>query len=286
MDPESTIVTADGVRLAYVEVGVPDGHPVLYFHGTPSCRLEATFGLDEAARRSGLRIIAPDRPGCGGSPFVRYRVPDTPRLMSGLLDALEIDRVALVGVSGGGRYAIAFAVHLPQRVHRLALIASTASSDVPGVRASWSRDDRLVYGLARRAPWLLRMYLIKLARDMRRDPTALLKLFNDLSPRDREVMSRPGMSQAFQQIVQEALRHGPRGVTHDYALEARPWGLDLSRVSMPVDVWHGQEDTVVSPAQSRILADAFPAADLHEVAGEGHVSLRMDRSAEVLERLG
>ncbi len=284
MHTDSTITLADGTQLAYAHVGASDGAPVLYCHGTPSSRLEVTVGLEEAAHRLGLRIIAPDRPGCGRSPFVRYRVRDYPRLVAGFLDALGIDRVAIIGVSGGGRYAAACAAEWADRVRRLALVASTASPELPGVRATWTKDDRLVYGLAVRAPWLLRAYLAKLSRELRTDPLALFKLFSDLSPPDRAVMARPGMPEALQRVVREALRPGCRGVTHDFALEAQPWRVDLRSIHVPVDVWHGQEDTLVSPEQGRILADALPTAEAHLVAGQGHLSLRADRSTDVLER--
>ena len=284
MDADSAVTLADGTRLAYVAAGSPDGDPVLYFHGTPSSRLEATVSLEDAGRR-GLRIIAPDRPGCGGSTFVRYGVRDCPGLVSGLLDALEVDRVAVVGVSGGGRYATAFAAQQPERVRRVALVASTASSDLPGVRASWGKEDRMVYGMAVRAPWLLRAYLRKLDRRMRSDPTALLKLFSDLSPLDREVMARPEVPQALQRVVQEAMANGCRGVAHDFALEAGPWGVDPAGVRAPVDVWHGLEDTVVRPVQGRILAEALPTATPHLLPREGHISLRVNRMPEILERL-
>jgi pimeloyl-ACP methyl ester carboxylesterase len=59
----------DGRRLAYAEYGDPNGHPVFYFHGTPSSRLEPLILGDEAIAQSGLRVIAPDRPGVGQSDF-------------------------------------------------------------------------------------------------------------------------------------------------------------------------------------------------------------------------
>ncbi|MCV2490757.1 alpha/beta hydrolase [Geodermatophilus sp. YIM 151500] len=285
MSVDSAVTLDDGTRLGYTEVGAPDGAPVLFFHGTPGSRLDVTVGLEEDAHRLGLRLVAADRPGCGESPFVGYRVRDCPRLMAGLLDALGIGEVAVVGFSGGGRYAAAIAAELPGRVRRAALVSSTAPSDLPGVRSTWSKEDRMVYGLAVRAPWLLRAYLAKLSRDMRRDPRALLKLFSDLSAPDRAVLDRPGTPEALQRVVGEALRPGTRGVAHDFALEARPWGVDLRGIRVPVDVWHGDDDSIVSPQQGRILAGAIPGARLHPVPGEGHLSMRLDRAADVLEPL-
>lgn len=73
---------------------------VLYFHGTPSCALEAQ-ALEEDAASTGMAIIAADRPGIGSSSYdsklsVRSVAADSIHL----LDALEIPVVSVVGVSG------------------------------------------------------------------------------------------------------------------------------------------------------------------------------------------
>lgn len=56
----------DGRTLAYCEYGLPDGKPVLFFHGHPGSRLEfSVFDPGDLASELGLRIIAADRPGHG-----------------------------------------------------------------------------------------------------------------------------------------------------------------------------------------------------------------------------
>ncbi len=62
----------DGRRLGYAEFGDPAGRPILYFHGFPSSRLEAGLAHG-AALRTGVRIVAPDRPGSGLSDFLPGR---------------------------------------------------------------------------------------------------------------------------------------------------------------------------------------------------------------------
>ncbi|MGH2898955.1 MAG: alpha/beta fold hydrolase, partial [Solirubrobacteraceae bacterium] len=77
---EATVVRLDGGReLTFTELGDPNGTPVFGFHGTPgSYRLFDV--LDEDARRLGLRLIAPDRPGYGHSDYVPdRRLLDWPR---------------------------------------------------------------------------------------------------------------------------------------------------------------------------------------------------------------
>ena len=107
---------AGGRRLGYAEFGDPHGQPVLAIHGTPGSRF--MFALtDQAARLRGLRIIAPERPGYGLSDYCRKEgLPHAADDLKSLADTLGLDRFAVLGVSGGGPFAIAAASAMPDRV--------------------------------------------------------------------------------------------------------------------------------------------------------------------------
>lgn len=92
--------------------------------------MQATGPLGAVAARLGLRIVAPDRPGCGGSSFAPYRVSDYPTIMASFADTLGIDEFGVVGTSVGGRYACACGSALGDRLRRVAVVASPAPSDV------------------------------------------------------------------------------------------------------------------------------------------------------------
>jgi hypothetical protein len=67
-----TYTLPDGRNLGYAEYGSPTGKPVLYMHGLPGSRIEATRYHD-LGKELGLRIISVDRPGHGWStPFATY----------------------------------------------------------------------------------------------------------------------------------------------------------------------------------------------------------------------
>lgn len=57
---------ADGRRLSYLDLGDPNGLPVVSCHGGLSSRLDVLPSAD-TARALGVRLLAPDRPGVGGS---------------------------------------------------------------------------------------------------------------------------------------------------------------------------------------------------------------------------
>lgn len=274
---------ADGTDVGYVDVGDPEGAAVLHLHGTPSSRIEAAApALRRAAESLGIRLLAPDRPGIGLTPFRRFSIAAYPRLLGAFADALELERFAVTAFSGGGKYACACAWCLADRVSRVVLASSTCPFDAPGAKATWSKEDRQGYVLADRAPWLLRLYFAKLRSGIRRDPTAVLSLFPELAPADRELLASDDFRHTLRRVLTEAFRQGTRGPARDFTLEARPWGVPLDEIRVPVELWHGEDDRVVAAEQSRILGRLLPLAVSHFVGGEGHFSLLASHAEELL----
>lgn len=105
----------DGRTLGYAEFGCPNGRPLMWFHGFPMSRLDG-WAADRIARRRGIRVIAPDRPGFGLSTFQpSRRIVDWPADVKALADHIGIKRFAVLGLSGGGPYAVACAYALPKQ---------------------------------------------------------------------------------------------------------------------------------------------------------------------------
>ncbi len=258
MSTDLQIELADGTRIGYADVSNPDGPPVVYLHGNPGSRLDVDIpAFRRAAEQLGIRLLAPDRPGIGLSSFHSFALREYPQLTGRFADALGLERFAVIGLSGGGKYASACAWGLPDRVSQVALVSSTCSRDMPGAKATPNREDRVLYPLADRAPWLARMVFAKVARDAKRDAETLLSKLDRLGPTDREILGREEFRQALGRSLAEAFRQGGRGATHDYTLEARSWNVPLHQIQVSIQIWHGEDDRLVSPQASRILAEAL-----------------------------
>jgi 2-hydroxy-6-oxonona-2,4-dienedioate hydrolase len=105
---------------------VGEGRPIVFFHGGPNAAATWSYVAFALAGR-GMRCLLVDRPGCGLSPAPPF-VPDAtmlPRYLEDLsadvLDALEIDRAAVVGSSLGGYQAIRAAIAHRDRVSSVVL---------------------------------------------------------------------------------------------------------------------------------------------------------------------
>src|SRR5512141_1163093 len=112
----------DQRRLGFAEYGDPDGAPVFYFHGWPSSRLEAR-AAHAPALNLGLRLVAPERPGYGLSDFQPGRtIGDWTKDLLVLAGHLGWSKFGVVGISGGGPYAMACAALIPERLTSVSLV--------------------------------------------------------------------------------------------------------------------------------------------------------------------
>jgi pimeloyl-ACP methyl ester carboxylesterase len=169
-----------GRSIGYAEYGDPQGTPVLQFHGSPSSRFEIHRPVwNEIATRLHARIVVVERPGIGLSDYQPYTIASWPDIVTEFADVLRLDRFAVMGLSGGGKYVVACAWKMPQRITAAGIINGTCPYDLPGAKETLSKQDRQLYGLADKAPWLLRLMLWKVARDARKNPYTILSLFAD-----------------------------------------------------------------------------------------------------------
>jgi len=270
------IILKDGRTLGYAEYGAPNGKPVFYFHGNPSSRLEG-WHLDEPAKHIKAHIIAIDRPGMGLSDFkAGRRLLDWPDDVIELADNLGINRFAVLGVSGGGPYAMASASKIPQRLTAVALVSSPCPLTVPAATRDLSRYQRLSVFLVRRALWLVRLRLRMVARNAYKDPVGFISRVNgkvadiDKAVMDKTIIRNPeGLNRAVAQL-QQAFRVGVQGVALDYSLVMNSWGFRPEDISVPIQLWHGEADRQIPLSMGQYLAVAIPNCRENFLPGEGH----------------
>src|SRR5262245_45468417 len=101
---EQTLCLQDGRHLAYLDLGPPTGRPILCCHGIPGSRLDF-LDYGEWASHHRVRLIVPDRPGCGYSTFHRSSQLEWASDAIELLDMLGLAKTAVLGVSGGAGFA-------------------------------------------------------------------------------------------------------------------------------------------------------------------------------------
>ncbi len=279
-----TLQLHDGRMLGYAEYGSGEGTPLFYFHGYPGARLEAGF-LAKAAAQAGLRLIGVDRPGMGLSSFQAGRhLLDWPEDVAALAQHLAIDRFAVVGVSGGGPYALACAYKIPDRLTACGIVAGMGPPDY-GTVGMMARN-RLLFFLARRLPWFFPPLMWAMGRSCQEEEQArkfLLRSAPHLVEPDRACVLDPEAGGLLAADMVEAFRQGARGPAYEGILYARSWDFKVEDIAFPaLFLWHGERDRNVPVAMGRAVAARLAHCQATYYADEGHMSLVVNHAAEIV----
>ena len=284
-ESDTALRLRDGRRLGYAEYGDPAGQPLFYFHGFPNSRLGVQFGA-KAARERGVRLIAIDRPGIGLSDFQPGRtIGDWPNDVVELADVLGIERFAVLGYSGGGPYAAACALKIPDRVVAVAIVSGAGPFDERESTAGLSRTQRFFARLNGRFPWLMTAPMWLFAQWARRSPRTLVSAIHRAAPAaDKALLARAEVSGALAADYRESVRQGARAIGWEARLYLRPWGFRLEEIGTEVQLWQGELDNVIPPSMGRYQAEAIPNCRARFYPGAGHL-LIFERLEEILAAL-
>lgn len=246
-------VFADDGACIDVSIDGPQREPaVVLIHGFPMTRAIWDAQVETLAKRS--RVLRPDLRGAGTS-----SIPEGPYLMerlaadvAAMLDALGIERAALVGHSMGGYVALAFARMFTERVTRLALVASRLRGDTPEEAAAR-------YALADR-----------IERDASVEPVIEAYISRLLAP--ETIVQR---AEVVARATEIARLNTPRGVAATLrGLAVRASSEDIAEdLELPVLVVAGAADRVVPLDEARSALAKFRRAELVVCAHSGHLPM-------------
>ncbi|KZO97518.1 alpha/beta-hydrolase [Calocera viscosa TUFC12733] len=299
-----TFSLPDGRTLAYAEYGTPSGFPLLYFHGYPSCRLEAA-AADDLARAQNLRLLSLDRPGFGLSTFQpKRRIVDWRADVQAFADHARLGRFAVLGGSGGGPYALACAVSIPR--DRLAAVGVMAGGPPWAAGAHYMRrSSRALRWVARYFPSLLRVgadglvgsikwvsgtklgqrWTDDLLERLRKEARAAAE--KDGGPGLPEKEEAAGTAEEKRETLLRGLfepfAQGSRGFVHETQLLTEDWGFPFEDVTYPVKLWHGRQDKNAPIEMIRYMTERMPNCTLREY-DRGHFDMGV-LLGEILEEL-
>ena len=271
---EGTVAVRDGRRLSFAEYGSTRGPAILWMHGTPGARRQIPLEARSYAVRHGLRLIGIDRPGIGSStPHLYDDLRDWTSDLQVFADTLGLDTFRLIGLSGGGPYALAAGYALSDRVHGVAVLGGVVPTVGPD-----AAEGGLIQLAVRCAPLIeatrvpLGFGLTRAIRLVRPLAGTGLDLYAAFQPAgDRNLLSRPEFKAMFLDDLLNGARFQTSAPLADLVLFTRDWGFRLDEVRVPVRWWHGDDDHIVPFAHGQHAVDRLPDATLSVIDGESHL---------------
>jgi pimeloyl-ACP methyl ester carboxylesterase len=272
---EGTIPLPDGRSLGYAEFGDEHGVLVLWFHGSPGARRQVPPIARSAADRLGLRLVCIERPGVGASSDHAYRdLRDSASDIEVAANRLGHDRFLVVGMSGGGPYALACAHEMPDRVVAVGILGGVVPTTGEEAAAATG-----IVALARTYNRLLLVFRVPFGLGLRAFVVAispaghlLYRAYTQLLPHgDINVLDDPELEAMFIDDLTNGAGGGFGAFVNDLVLAGRPWGFRVADVRVPVRWWHGDADPFVSLDQARRTAARLPDVRLDVLPHESHL---------------
>lgn len=260
------------IPLRTPEVGVRvlttgSGEPIVHINGISA----PAMGLAPLiARLPGYRHVLIDLPGHSLAPPYRWQARTVRELavdvVTGTLDALDLDQARFVGSSLGGLFTLWTALDAPDRISRAALLGTPATA-LPGARGiaeMASLTSPVRGGLDQR---LMQMptprFVARYALAEAIGADAAHGMSEDLLDLHRLPLRLPGQAASYRALLGRLMRgRAPR--PENVLTEA-----ELARIAQPLLFVWGEQDVFCAPETGRRSIDRIPGAQLTVVAG-GH----------------
>ncbi|CAM3333341.1 alpha/beta hydrolase [Mycobacterium intermedium] len=284
---EGNIAVGEDRQIGFAEFGAAQGRAIFWLHGTPGARRQIPTEARVYAEENDIRLIGVDRPGIGSSTPCQYEcVLEFADDLRTIADTLGIDKMAVVGLSGGGPYALAAAAGLPDRVVAAGVLGGVAPTQGPdAIRGGLMDLGYAVAPLLKLGGAPLRIGATLLIRAVRPVASPVLDLYALLSPEaDRHLLSRPELKAMFLDDLLNGSRKQLAAPFADIIAFARDWGFRLEEVKVPVRWWHGDHDHIIPFSHGEHVVSRLPDAKLFHLPDESHLA-GLGRGEEILATL-
>lgn len=289
---EGFLPCVDGHQIHYMDIGNPDGRPVLFFHGGPGGGAKAKnasiFNLKTH------RVLLFDQRGCGQStaedPFYKNTSQDTLQDALHLLDYLGIqEKITVSGGSFGATLALLFAETYPDRVERIFVNSvflgrsqdsACLSPVVPLFYADyWEQLEKMA------APQTPAAYFYNLifSKDVK-DQEKALRYYRGLEYAigSKEVTFSPVEVTPQAVLSHRIFLHYDR---NQYFLKDNQLLQNADKIRhIPTVILHNRLDMCCPVSQAYELAKALPKADFRIIPSYGHGSLSLFFTAYQINR--
>ncbi|ORB83502.1 alpha/beta hydrolase [Mycobacterium kansasii] len=281
---EGNIAVGEDRQIGFAEFGAPQGRAVFWLHGTPGARRQIPTEARVYAEHHNIRLIGVDRPGIGSSTPHQYETisafADDMRTIS---ETLGIEKMAVVGLSGGGPYTLACAAGLPDKVVAAGVLGGVAPTHGPDAISGGLMNLGLrVAPLLRLGGTPLRLSASLMIRAARPVASPALDVYALLSPQaDRHLLARPEFKAMFLDDLLNGSRKQLAAPFADVIVFARDWGFRLEEIKVPVRWWHGDHDHIIPFSHGEHVVSRLPKAELLHLPGESHLA-GLGRGEEIL----
>lgn len=257
-----------------------EGPVVLLAHGAPGGydQIDAIDGLVSA----GFCVLCPSRPGYLLTPLSNGRsLPAQADMMVALLDALGIDKAAIVGASAGGPIALQMALRHPQRLWAMGMLSGVAHEYHPSAELEHSVLGRLFLTDTGAQLMDIGAWLLERSLDLAPAQVAEITIATEsslsktqVSTKVQQIMQDPAQRAAFRALMLSTTPFSLRraGLENDLVQLGQIPHYPLAEITTPTFVIHGRFDADAVYSHAEFVVNTIPHAHLITHEHSGHLT--------------
>jgi len=272
-DSKDLFVTLkDGLSVAYREYGPKDGTPIVICHNGYGCRMMVPYDYQAVLERENKRLIIPDRPGTGLTPFRKGHPESWNDSFGEFIDALGLGDYEVLGSVMGSVFALSHAVTADERLKRVHLASPVfvnTRQDMDYLIGIFAPSVRLVRASKRFAREIYELWLKSVTMNLSTHYRSMLE--KSLGSEEKKKLIKNNAMENTLNLMVDCFKEGPsrciEGISRDMVFCISPRKVDLSAITAPVEIWWGSEDNRISREGVDNLAKQLKQVTVHEREG-------------------
>lgn len=274
---ESSVTLPDGRNMAYLDMGDPNGRPVLFFHSI-ICGVDLTEHAIESCYQEGIRIIAPSLPGYGNSSpnlkkFKEELLEANAEDCAFLLDSLDIQSVLAMGHIVGSVCAQAFAYFNSLRCDGVICVGHGTHFDkkfFENMGVVHRVMGKTILHTPTALPFIVRASVGLIDTN---DEDRFIRATHNPSDFDKRALERPDIRDVVVKGIKQGVAQGGDAFCQYSQISMMSWLHHARHLEMPVTLIQGEKDELITEKYFPPYFEARPDAQLVRFAEGGKYML-------------
>lgn len=254
---------SDGLEVAYREYGPRNGYPIIVFHNGYGCRVTIPHGYQKICNDGNFRVIIPDRPGFGQTPFRDEPTSSWNSYLQEFIGLLGIKKYDILASVLGCPIALQFAAHADKRLQRVVLaspVMVNQRKDTRHMAGILAPTARLVRASKKFAREIYELWLKSITLNLGLHYRSMLE--SSFGPAEQALFKAQNTIELMVDSFREGSSKSLDGISNEMIFCLTPQKLDLSKLSMRVELWWGTQDKRITREGVENLAAALPNSKL------------------------
>ena len=264
INEDKTLTLSDGHTITYRDYGPKDGRPLIVFHSGYGCRLSVPPEYAAICEKHNRRVIIPDRPGVGRTPFIEGHPQGWNQRFTEIIDQLGLEEFDLLGSILGAQLAANYAVHADERLKKLILCAPivvNSKAHAKLLTGILNPTARMAQASKRALRELYGLWLKSVTLNLGTHYRSMLK--SSMGSAEVEQFKQDGTMELLIDVFREGASLGLEGISHEMVYCVSPMRLDLKQISADIEVWIGTEDKRMTVEGLKEILQDFPPHKLN-----------------------